>query len=64
MIVVITMHERNPRTGRWETICSHGIDESTGRTVTLPSVTPQSIGAQFDAELNEYVLSQPERRNG
>lgn len=63
MIVVITINERNQRTGRDELVVSHGIDEATGKTVILPCEPPERIGAIFNAEFGEYVLvSNPENR--
>lgn len=56
MIVVLTVKEKNERTGREELLVSHGIDECTGRTVILPLEPPERIGAVFMAELGEYVL--------
>lgn len=57
MIIVITINEKNDRTGRVELVVSHGIDERTGETVTLPCESPERIGATFNAEIGEYVLT-------
>jgi hypothetical protein len=35
MIVVIVTKETNPRTGRKQSIVSHGVDLDTGKTVIL-----------------------------
>lgn len=48
MIELITVQERNKRTGKMETIVSHGVDTNTGRNVILPCETPQELGAKFD----------------
>lgn len=57
MIIVIAFKEKNQRTGREELVVSHGIDEHTGKTVILPCEPPERIGAKFNAEIGEYVLS-------
>jgi hypothetical protein len=56
MIIVITNREWNDRTGKYETIVSHGIDEDTLKNVVLPQERPVDIGAKFDKDLNEWVL--------
>lgn len=56
MIIVITVKERNSKTGREEVIVSHGIDEVSGRTVILPCERPEVLGAVWNASLGEYVL--------
>lgn len=57
MIVVITTKERNPRTGREQVVVSHGIDLATDQTVILPCETPEALGAVFNPEMGEYILS-------
>ena len=57
MITVITLKEKNQRTGREELVVSHGIDERTGPTVVLPCEPPERIVAKFNAETGEYDLS-------
>jgi hypothetical protein len=59
MIIVITVKEKNQRTGQEKLVVSHGIDEYTGKSVILPCEPPERIGAKFDQEIGEYVL--PER---
>lgn len=56
MIIVITCKERNLKTGRDELVVSHGVDESTGRSVVLPCEHPQVLGAVWDASIGEFVL--------
>ena len=57
VIIVITTKERNPRTGREQVVVSHGIDMDTDRTVILPCEPPEALGAVFNPEMGEYVLS-------
>lgn len=47
MIELITFQERNERTGKMESLVSHGVDTNTGRNVVLPTQTPQELGAKF-----------------
>jgi hypothetical protein len=60
MIVLITMQERNPKTGKVETIVSHGIDEDSGSNVILPCETIEyfiaEAGARLDENMREYVI--------
>lgn len=56
MIVVIVTKETNPRTGRNQSIVSHGVDLDTGNTVILPAEAPESIGAVLHPQLGEFVL--------
>lgn len=56
MIIVIANRERNDRTGKYETIVSHGVDEDTLKSVVLPQEKLIDIGARFDRDLNEWVL--------
>jgi hypothetical protein len=63
MIIVITSKERNEKTGKVETVVSHGVESETGRAVVLPCETPERIGARFDAELGEYILQEKEHSN-
>ncbi len=56
MIIVITTREKNPKTGRIETIVSHGVESGSLRNVVLPNETPESIGAKFCPAIGEYVL--------
>lgn len=57
MIIVITIREKNKRTGQEELIVSHGINLHTGKTVILPCESPKQIGAKFNIAIGEYVLS-------
>lgn len=56
MIVLVVVTEKNPRTGRLESIVSHGVDFDTGNNVVLPGSSPQSLGAVWNSDLNEYTL--------
>lgn len=56
MIIVIVVEERDERTGRIVQVVSHGIDETSGRTVPMPCGTPESVGAVFDPDIGEYVI--------
>lgn len=56
MIVVIVYEELHPRTGRMSQVVSHGVDYSTGRSVVLPTISPTSLGATFNATIGEWVL--------
>lgn len=58
MIIVITSKERNEKTGKVETVVSHGVEAETGRVVVLPCETPERIGAKFNAEFGEFVLEE------
>ena len=56
MIIVITTQETNPKTGRKESIASHGIDADTGKSVILPNELPGLLGATFDNDIGEWVI--------
>jgi hypothetical protein len=56
MVVLVTVQERNPRTGIMETIVSHGIDPDTLEITVLPPDRVQDIGARFDRQFDAYVL--------
>lgn len=43
-------------TGELEFLVSHGIDEDTGKSVTLPCCDPRWLGAKIDPDINEYVI--------
>lgn len=69
-VIVIAGHfdviERGRPTGRKEFVASHGIDESTGRNVVLPSEHPSSLGAKWDDQLQHWVIPadpQPKHSN-
>lgn len=57
MIIVVLCEDRNPKTGRKEIVVSHGVDEDTMKTIILPQVPVKDLGARFDNERGEYVLS-------
>lgn len=44
-------------TGERRFVVSHGIEEDTGRSITLPSEHPAVLGATLDRDLNEWVLA-------
>lgn len=46
-------------TGDEEFLVSHGIDEQSGTTVTLPWEHPETLGAKFDVQIHEWVLDGP-----
>lgn len=57
-MMLITMQERNARTGRMETIVSHGVDLDTDKTVITDSETIEvwkTRGAVFDTNMGEWV---------
>jgi hypothetical protein len=56
MIILITHLETDERTGSKKIIVSHGIDESTGKSICLPPESPQNLGAHFNQEAQEWVL--------
>lgn len=56
MIIVIVTTEDDPETGRSGQIVSHGVDTETGRNVILPCESPARVGAEWDAQIGEYVL--------
>lgn len=57
MILLITYTETNNRTGRKETLVSHGVNLKTDKAVVLPQETPQSMGARFDRDMGEWLLA-------
>jgi hypothetical protein len=58
MIVAIFTMERNPRTGQMEQVAANGMDIDTLRDVHLPLVSAQELGAVYDHDLGEYILTQ------
>jgi hypothetical protein len=48
--------QRGVGTGRTESVASHGIDYTTGRSIVLPSESPLNLGAEVHEQLNEWVL--------
>jgi len=50
------------KTGRKEFVVSHGVDYETDKVVILPSEHPTRLGAQWDSDLQEWVIyDQPKR---
>lgn len=58
MIVVIFTKERNPRTGEMEQVAANGVDIDKLRDETLPPASAQEVGAVYDHDLGEYILTQ------
>ena len=49
-------------TGKKRLVVSNGIDEDTGRSVTVPCDPPYHFpGAYFDRDLHEWVIEEKER---
>lgn len=66
-IIVIASWEINEKTKRKELLASHGINADTDEVVVLPVEHPESLGAQFDPNIGEYVIREnaaPKRTNG
>lgn len=55
-MIVITERKMNHVTGRYEEIASHGECLRTGRRVEIDAVSPESLGASFDADAGEWML--------
>lgn len=55
MVVLVLCTETNELTKQKETIVSHGVDMNTLKNVTLPPVSPQSIG-YFSRTYGEWIL--------
>lgn len=56
MIIVIVTTEEDPKTGRSGQVVSHGVDTETGQNVILPCESPERVGAEWDAQIGEYVI--------
>lgn len=60
MVILITcmaeIYKDGYPTGRQELVVSHGIDEATGRSITVSCEHPQSLGGVFDSQRGEWVL--------
>lgn len=57
-LMLVTFRERNSRTGRMETLVSHGVDLDTDKTVITDSETIEvwkTRGAVFDHNMGEWV---------
>lgn len=58
MIIVITTQETDPKTGRVETVVSHGINAETDDIVVMQQIPVTAMkGILFDHEIGEYVLN-------
>lgn len=44
-------------TGKKEFTVSHGIDEETARNICLPCEHPKVLGAIYDNDLREWVIT-------
>jgi DNA-binding transcriptional regulator LsrR (DeoR family) len=55
-IVVVTVQEKNEKTGQMEPLVSHGYCLETGHVVPLQQDRPERIGAKWNAALQEFVL--------
>ena len=58
-IIIVVVKETDPSTNRETLTVSHGIDAVTLKSVILPPVHPDEIGARFDPELREYIVEEP-----
>jgi hypothetical protein len=61
-IMLITVREKNKRTGEEELVVSHGIDLETEKTIITSNEPPQFMGAKFDHDMGEWVLDVPDVR--
>lgn len=55
-IIVITVRQRDPRSGIIDEIISHGIDAITERHIPLPGDRPADIGATFCNDRGEWII--------
>lgn len=62
MIIIVTTLEKDAA-GRPRLVASHGVDETTGRSVVLSNDHPCTLGAVFDNDLCEWVIRDPEPGN-
>ncbi len=60
MIMLITLWERNKKTGRTELVTSHGVDVDTGRTIITSCDHPEKLGGRYDGEVGEWVIDRAE----
>ncbi len=58
MIIVIVNKEHNPKTGYEHEIVSHGFDVHTNQLIIMPNVHPCEVGAKFDIDIGEYVITE------
>ena len=56
MLIIITTRSKNPKTGFFEILASHGVYEDDGMEVVVPWVSPESLGAKFCQTRGEWVL--------
>lgn len=56
MVIVVTTSERDEATGQNRLIVSYGVEEETGKKVILPPEHPSDIGAQFNTDLQSWVI--------
>lgn len=45
------------KTGKKRFQVSHGFEENTGNSVTLPNVHPKDLGAVIDKNIGEWVIN-------
>lgn len=50
MIVLTTIEEHNPRTGKKEVVVNRALHLDTGKAVVVPCETPQALGARRHPE--------------
>jgi hypothetical protein len=58
MIGIITIRERNQKTGRVEDIVDRAFDMRTDAAVIMPPVTPQELGASYDENSGLWMLAE------
>ncbi len=58
MLLLITVTETDEKTGRRQTLVSHGVNLDRGEIVILPSETPKALGAVFDPDYGEWLLQE------
>lgn len=57
MIICITTWHVDAKTKRKSLVVSHGVDRETGKQITLPTEHPRELGATFNEELREWVIT-------
>jgi hypothetical protein len=58
MIGITTTRERNQTTGRVEDIVDRAFDIRTEKSVVLPLVTPQELGAIYNEDSGLWMLAE------
>jgi len=43
--------------GETELLVDYAIDEDSGKTITVPNVNPKFLGATFDEEIGEWIIT-------